>query len=475
MFITKVLSPLLLSSRALLMSLRLGSAADSLNIYEDLNHVTTRSPTFNQLHHHPHCDHFILFAMVRLSLDVIYHVVEAVVDSTKNEAGRKAAISILSLVSQDLGICTRKYLFSTITIHELGRCSSLLALMSQNAALQRSIAHIVVTSSSSKAPSNTDPPWIVSQEGSQLFDKLICLRGLSFCKISLDAQVIDHMVERTLDLQRYDITELHITGCLDWTLPGIDNLIHHLPALHTISVDGSTCWNVNEDDVEIVHHAERRGVAASQNENRLRRMKLKLRNDNPNKAFPPWFLNRAYLSSLHELELESQSFEDVFAMWDIIIRAASALTHLIMVAPRTDYMKSKSILNTSYKAIDAPALTTLHINNMWASHQFEWMLMTLSSISPSNTLRTLHFNGLQICESDNEQTELWAPLDDLLKRNFSCLERVYMQIGWEIDMNDEDAPTKDAIYQAMPALASRGILIIDLEMTKGFMGCTMFD
>jgi hypothetical protein len=417
-----------------------------------------------------------------LPLDIVHHIVDALkvpsIDSNQPCSNETTVLCAASWISKDFASVTRKHLFQDISIKSEARCCSLLALLEKNPVLQTFITHMVLKPSSyAEHPlpnSLADPSisWIVSPVALELMNKLHRLSSITFLVITLDGEMVDCIITRTLRSRQYDITRLNLDSCDSMSLHELDRLIMYLPALETISLSRYTSCVVRcrEGDRDHITFRDTR-------QHPLCRMKLQLQDDETTTELPTWFTSRTYLSSIKELDLACQTSTLSASAWDIIIAASFSLTHLTLHTPRVHNVIAPY---NRLETLAAPALTSLHLTGKRTT--MEWIITIISSIAPCTAMRKLEIDNVKHWSSDryDPTIALWGTIDDILTRTFPHLQCAHIEIEWEIYPGDQ-LPEEKAIRLAMPGLDRMGILelafsvTVDDEDSDSYNGFGLFD
>jgi hypothetical protein len=419
---------------------------------------------------------------MHLPSDIVHHIIDVLtltyIGSDESSSFSTSALCAASWISKDFASITRKHLFRDISINSEARCCSLLALLEKNPVLQTFITHVVLKPSSYlECPlpnSLTDPgiSWIVSPMALELMNKLHRLSSITFLVITLDGQMVDCIITRTLRLRQHDITRLNLDSCDSMSLHELDKLIMYLPALETISLSHYTSCVIHSREGDRDHTTIR-----DTRQHPLRRMKLLLQDDETMAELPTWFTSRTYLSSIKELDLACQTSTLSASAWDIIIAASSSLTHLTLHTPRVHNVMAPY---NRFETLAAPALTSLRLTGDRTT--MEWIITIISSIAPCTAMRKLEVDNVKHRSSDRYDLTiaLWGRIDDILTRTFPHLQCAHIEIEWEIYPGDR-LPEEKAIRLAMPGLDRMGILelafsvTIDDEDSDSYYGFGLFD
>jgi hypothetical protein len=414
-----------------------------------------------------------------LPLDVVHGIVDALtvpsIDSNEPGSSKTSTLCAASWISKHFASLTRSHLFQDISINSEARCSSLLTLLEKNPSLQTCITYLVLASSSDlKCPlpnSHTDPSnsWIVSPMTSELMNKLHRLSRMTFLNITLSGEMVDSMITHTLRSRQKDITRLNITSCKSISLHELDRLIMYLPALETISLDGSTSCLVSSSEGDRNHT-----TIQDTKQHPLRQMNLHLRGIEIMTELPTWFTSRTYLSSMKELDLACWHTMTLSASaWDMIIATSSSLTHLTL--RETLPVDNDPVFFTRFEMLAAPALINLRLvaadGNLdqvavdGSLSTMAWMVTVLSSIAPCTTMRKLEIYNVKQWKSDGcDWTVAWRLIDDILTRAFPHLQHAHIEMEWEIYHSDR-VPEEEVIRLAMPGLDKMGNLELRLSVT----------
>jgi hypothetical protein len=299
-----------------------------------------------------------------------------------------------------------------------------------------------------------------------------------FDVLHLDWEVVDHLITHTLGPHTRNITHLFIRRSDQLSIRDFDNLIYHLPALEDILLDSDTGWSETGCAVDLKEDTyffeyDTSDAKTSQGPV-IRRMSMAVYQHSDSMAqVPTWFIRRAYLSSIEDLELQF-SLRLYASTWRIALAASLALKDLTLHALHRHFdsmtcegNEEDFILPSSGhpEFLNAPALTDLCLRNMVCSPSVNWMMTILSSIGPINLIQNIRLNDikLHIAQSHASKMALWPRLDNILTRRFRHLQHVYMNITWEGEEGD-DLPNDTSLRLLMPGLNRKGILELKLHV-----------
>jgi hypothetical protein len=194
---------------------------------------------------------------VHLPSDIVHHIVDALatsIDGYKPSSSTTSTLCTIAWISKDFAFATRKHLFRSININTLQRCLGLLALIEENPMLHELIRHITFNRSSDYEKrwwtedtevrddeTELSKRWIASSKVTELMGKLCYLSTLTLLQTALYRELVDHIVHKMLHPRKHDIVHLNTTSCEDVSLPELDYVIMHLPALESVWLDGTTC------------------------------------------------------------------------------------------------------------------------------------------------------------------------------------------------------------------------------------------
>jgi hypothetical protein len=415
-------------------------------------------------------------AKVHLPSDIVHHIVDALATSMDGYEPSSSTTSnscTIAWISKDFAFATRKHLFGGVTIDSLQRCMGLLTLIEENPMLHELIRHITFNLSSDYEERwwtgdtesrdeefELSKRWISSPKVTELMERLCCLSTLTLLETALYRELVDHMAHKTLHPRRHDIIRLNIASCEDISLPELDCVIMHLPALESVWLDGTTC--IVMSDQECSKCTAIIGTAAPL----PRRMNLKLRFiGHPTMTkLPIWFVGRTYLSSIEELGLDSWNHAQFLSNWQIAIKSSSSLTHLTLTIPDDAVSSSDKRLET----LVCPAPTELRLVGGLGHYSHAAGITTvLDSIAPCTATRTIRLDSLKhgATGSYNPVMTSLTTIDDMLIRKFPHLQSVSIQVEWVTRSHGDVYPDEDAVRLAMPGLERIGILQLFFRVT----------
>jgi hypothetical protein len=450
-----------------------------------------------------------IYIMPALPQDIIDELAVVVF----RDSGLKCLLT-LGLVSKAFAVPVQAQLFRSVEIKTEGHCKRLLAVLRHNPGLRYPIQQLTIHHREPSRPGhrhlrdhssdiNMDH-WIHSSDAAELLDLLTNVRTLTLYGLMSRQMQFGRLLAHSLRGRLQAVTELHLSQSMhEMSLNSLARLMLHFPVLETFSNDFRAQVNANGDYADLappdgwIDYTDSEGCTSSTgitdggrhstyHRSCLRRLIMELTGQ-AGSEFPSWFSKSERLSGIEDLQLHTHaSGVSMYSTWDLVQNTASTLRTLILTIPYDSAGKTNGDgvrMQHYMKPLKAPHLTSVEIRSHATTTSLFLITDILSAMdtSESTPLQTIHLTRLALSSSDPGAFEMhfWHKLDEVTARWKDTLEKLVIDIHFEVDMDEEasrpqkpaeenkkiNPPSEEDIRRGMVNTNRRGILDLSVRIT----------